>query len=67
MKKFWKIVLVVLFPLGVIYCVGKNLFSGNFSAFLGGVFLFAIGFGLSVYLLRPDIVENILRFFVINA
>ena len=63
MKRLLRIFLIVLFPLGIIYCIGKNLFSGNFVSFLGGIFLFACGFALSVYLLRPDLVEPIIRFF----
>ena len=62
-KKVLNIILVILFPLGIIYCIGKNLFSGNFASFLGGIMLFALGFVLCVFWLRPDIVEPIITFF----
>ena len=55
--------MIIIFPLGIIYCVGKNLFNGNFAAFLGGIFLFIGGFVLALFVLRPDIVEPILTFF----
>ena len=62
-KKTIRIVMMVLFPLGIIYCVGKNLFSGNFASFMGGVFLFVLGFVVSVCWLRPDIFQSIISFF----
>ena len=62
-SKFLRIILIVLFPLGIIYCVGKNLFSGNFVTFLGGVLLFGLGFLLALWTLRPDLVEPIINFF----
>ena len=62
LKKIATIIMIVLFPLGMIYCIGKNLFSGNFASFLGGVCLFIVGFILAIFLLRPDIVEPIINF-----
>jgi hypothetical protein len=63
MKKILNTLLIIFFPLGVLYCVGKNLFSGNFASFLGGIFLVCIGFCLAIYFLRPDLIEQILVFF----
>ena len=62
MKKLINILLIVLFPIGIMYCVGKNLFSGSFANFLGGVFLCTIGAGLAIYYLRYDLVEPIVSF-----
>lgn len=62
MKKFLTILLIVFFPLGIIYCVGKNLFTGGFASFLGGVFLCGIGALLVIYFLRYDLVEPIINF-----
>ena len=62
MKKFMTILMVLIFPLGVIYCLGKNLFNRDFVAFLGGVFLFLGGFGLSLWLFNHEIVIKFLPF-----
>lgn len=67
MKKVINTILIVLFPLGIIYCVFKNLFSGNFTTFLGGVFLFGLGMLLAIYLFRFDLIQTFLAFFGINA
>lgn len=62
MKKLIKWLSIILFPLGIIYCVGKNLFSGNLSQFLGGIFMSFIGAGIAIYFLRYDLVEPIISF-----
>ena len=62
LKKIATIIMIVLLPLGMIYCIGKNLFNGNFASFLGGVSLLVVGFVLAIVLLRPDIVEPIISF-----
>lgn len=67
LSKELKIIMIVLFPIGIIYCIGKNLFGSNFVAFLGGLFLLIIGFVLAIFLLRPDIVEPIFNFFRLFA
>lgn len=59
MKKLGTILLIIFFPLGILFCVGKCLFSGGFANFLGGVFLCLIGAGLCIYFLRYDLVEPI--------
>ena len=63
LNKKTKMLLVILLPLGIVYCIGKNLFGSNFVAFLGGVLIFAAGFLLALFLLRPDIVEPIVNLF----
>ena len=62
-SKILRLILIILFPLGIVYCVGKNLFNGNFVSFLGGVCLFALGFLLALWTLRPDLVQPIISFF----
>lgn len=62
-NKILTILLIILFPIGMLYCIGKNLFSRNFTSFLGGICLLVAGFLLCVFLLRPDIVEPIFEFF----
>ena len=62
LKKVLTIIMIVIFPLGIIYCIGKNLFNGNFVTFLGGVFLAVIGFVVCVIWLRPDIIQSIVSF-----
>jgi hypothetical protein len=62
LKKIATIIMIVLLPLGMIYCIGKNLFNGNFASFLGGVSLLVVGFVLAIVLLRPDIVGPIISF-----
>lgn len=62
MKKLLKVLLVLIFPLGMLYCIGKNLFSGNAASFLGGVLLLAIGFILAVGLLRHDLIDLVIAY-----
>lgn len=62
MKKIIRILLMVLFPLGILFCIGKCLFSGGFYNFLGGIFLFAAGIGLSIYFFRYDLIQSVLLF-----
>ena len=65
MKKLTKILLIAIFPLGIIYCVGKNLFSGNFAAFLGAIFLMLAGFLLPLLLLIDSLpLDEALIYFV---
>lgn len=64
MEKVIKTLLIIFFPLGIVYCVGKNLFRDSFACFLGGIFLCAIGAALAIYFLRPDIVQQIIEFFM---
>jgi hypothetical protein len=62
LNKILTIIMIIIFPLGIIYCVGKNLFNGNFASFIGGILLFVMGFVLAIFLLRPDLVEPIISF-----
>ena len=61
MKKVWKTILtvflIVLFPLGIIYCIGRALFADNrnFASYLGMIFLFIGGFALCAGLFWKDL------------
>lgn len=61
MKKVWKtiliVLLVVLFPLGILYCVGRALFADNrnFATYLGILFIFLGGFALCVGMFWRDL------------
>ena len=63
LKKIFRIMLIVLFPLGVLFCIGKNLFSGNFVGFLGGLFLFVIGAIVGLIIFAPEVYQPIINFF----
>lgn len=59
MKKFWRIFLIILFPLGIVFCIGKALFSNkDFASFLGMILIFGIGVLLGVYLGNPEMVNE---------
>ena len=62
-NKILTLLLIIFFPLGIVFCIGKNLFSRDFWSFLGGLLLFACGFVLAIYLFRYDIIEPIITFF----
>ena len=62
MKKWVERLLVILFPLGMIYCMGKALFCrGDFVTFLGcvciAVLSFVVGVIISYY--NPEIMGSI--------
>lgn len=60
-----RLLLIALFPIGMLYCIGKNLWSKDLASFLGGIFLFLAGFIVSIVLLRPDIIDKIVSFFTL--
>jgi hypothetical protein len=65
MKKFWQRLLVILFPLGIIYSIGKALFSrGDFVIFLGCLSISLLSFIGGVLLMynNPQWIEPILTF-----
>ena len=62
-KKILTIISIVLFPLFMLYCIGKNLWNRTFIEFLGGLFLILTGFILAIVLLRPDLTAPIIAFF----
>lgn len=59
MKKFLRILLIVLFPLGIVFCIGKALFSNkDFSSFLGVLIICGLGILLGFYIGQPETVEG---------
>ena len=62
-NKIIKTLMIIFLPLGILYCVGKNLFNGNFATFMGGVCLFLGGIVVATIWLRPDIIQSIVKFF----
>ena len=63
LKKVLRTLLIIFFPLGILYCIGKALFGSSFSSFLGGIFLCGVGFVLAIYFFRYDLIEPIVVFF----
>lgn len=59
MKKIFKVLLIILFPLGIIYCIGQNLFSKNFAGFLGAIFILGGGVLLGIYIKDPQFFINL--------
>ena len=60
------LLLIICFPIGIVYCIGKNLFNGNFASFIGAILIFGAGFCLAVWLLRPDISQTVIDFLGFN-
>ena len=59
MKKVGKILLILLFPLGIIFCIGRALFTGkDFYSYLGMFFIFGLGVLLGIYLGNPEMVKG---------
>ena len=59
MKKIIKILLVVLFPLGALYCIGRALFNDSgFSGFFGCLLLAGAGILFGMYLVDPLIFQK---------
>lgn len=60
-KLIW--LLVIIFPVGIVYCLSKALFGNNFPTFLGVVFAIGIGILLGIYLVHPEFYINIINWF----
>ena len=67
MKKYLERLMIILFPIGILYCIGKALFyRGDFTAFIGCLLIGAgglIGGGIILYY-NPSIAEFIEEFIV---
>lgn len=63
MKKVLKtiliVIVVILFPIGILYCIGKALFADNrtFATYLGMLFIFLAGFIVCFLIFRQDLVQ----------
>lgn len=60
-KKILNVLLVIFFPIGAIYCVGKSLFANGISGFIGAILLFVIGATTAIFIFRYDLVEPIVE------
>ena len=59
LKKIKIILLIVFFPIAMVYCIGKALFTGQgFASYLGMFFIFGLGTLLGVYLGNPEMVKG---------
>lgn len=61
MKKILRIILIILFPLGIVYCVLNSLLGNKFTGFLGIIFACGIGVVLGIYLIEPQVLVGILN------
>lgn len=55
LKKIITIILIILFPLGILYCMIHTI-AKDFPSFLGGIFLVGAGIVLGIYIVKPEIV-----------
>ena len=58
LKKVMTIIMIAIFPLGMIYCVFHSMFK-DFASFIGSIFLIGIGVVLGIYLVQPETIINI--------
>lgn len=58
LKKIGTTLLVIFFPLGILYCVIHTL-GREFSTFLGSIFLLGIGILVGVYIVEPQILYGL--------
>lgn len=56
-KKIFKLLLVVLFPVGIAYCILHTL-GKDFTCFLGALFICGIGILLGIYLISPETIQQ---------
>lgn len=55
LSRIKNVILIVLFPLGISYCIFHTL-GKDFATFLGGVFLLGTGVLLGIYIVEPQLV-----------
>lgn len=60
LKKLFSILMVIIFPLGILYCVIHTL-GREFSTFLGSIFLLGIGILVGIYIVEPQILCDLLN------
>jgi len=65
-KKILTVLLIILFPLGMIYCIGIALFSDkrSFKTFIGIVLIFGIGILLGMYFIDHTVYDAIINWIV---
>lgn len=57
LKKLQTILLIIIFPLGVLYCILHTL-GYDLCTFLGSIFLLAIGILLGIYIVEPQLIQS---------
>lgn len=57
LKKIGIALLIIFFPIGIMYCVMHTL-GKSFVTFLGGVFLVSIGIVLGMYIVEPQLITG---------
>lgn len=60
LKKIGIALLVIIFPLGLIYCIVHTL-GKEISTFIGGISLVGIGVLLGIYIVEPQIILNFIN------
>lgn len=58
MKKAIKIISIILFPLIMVYCIGKSLFGNKISGFFGSIFLVGIGIVVGIAIVEPQAISE---------
>lgn len=56
------IILIILFPLGIIYCIGKCLFANSLCGFIGALLLCVCGFCIGVYLYDTGVLDTCIAY-----
>lgn len=54
-KKIGTTLLIILFPLGILYCIIHTL-GKEFSTFVGSIFLLGIGILIGIYIVEPQVI-----------
>lgn len=63
LKKIFSIIMVVFFPLSIMYCIMHAL-TKDFCCFLGCLFMVAIGFFVAVYVYEPQLLQQVADWFI---
>ena len=59
-KTILHILLVIFFPLGIIYAIIHTI-AKDFTSFIGGICLVGVGVLIGIYLIKPDLIMNWLQ------
>lgn len=56
-KKIVKMLLIIFFPIGILYCLLHTL-GKDFICFLGALFIFGIGILVGIYIISPETIQQ---------
>lgn len=62
-KKIGIALLVIIFPLGLLYCILHTL-GKEFTTFIGGIALIGIGILVGIYIVEPQILCEMFNKFI---